>query len=115
MAEGDEIVHHALLALSAGYALDYQPTGALLNRANAHYRKASDLLTLRLMRPIEIGQEDSVVGALRLMWCDDVSPQLFPLVQLQYLNYTPRLCNGSCVGIKKRPHAGTKQPKQPKK
>jgi hypothetical protein len=73
MADKDEAVHHALLAFSAGYALEYKPDMKLLNRANLHYRTASDLLTKRLMNPIKSGDEDAVVGALRLMWCDDVS------------------------------------------
>jgi hypothetical protein len=72
MAEQDGMILHALLAFSAGYALDYRPAKSLLHRANQHYRKASELLTERLANTIEMGQEDSVVGALRLMWCDDV-------------------------------------------
>ena len=76
MAEADECVKHALLALAAGYALDYHPTEKLRQRANFHYRRASDLLTRNLSDPRvqEVGKDDAtdaVVGALRILWCDD--------------------------------------------
>jgi hypothetical protein len=79
MAESDECVKHALLALTAGYALDYHPTEKLRQRANFHYQRASDLLSQKLANPAihEVGKEDAVVGALRLMWCDDVSRAIF--------------------------------------
>lgn len=74
MADSDEAMHHALLAFSAGYALDYTPNEALRKRANEHYRKASDIITRRLQDAdiYSVGKEDTIVGALRLMWCDDV-------------------------------------------
>jgi hypothetical protein len=75
MAEKDECVKHAVLALAAGYALDYHPSEILRQRANFHYRKASELLSEKILDPTlqEVGREDALVGALRILWCDDVS------------------------------------------
>lgn len=74
MAAGSECVKHALLALAAGYVLDYQPSEKLQTRANFHYRRAVDLLgrALRDAETHEVGKEDAVIGALVLLNCDDV-------------------------------------------
>lgn len=75
MAEADECVKHALLALAAGYALDYHPNERLRQRANFHYRRASEMLSQKILDLSlqEVGKEDALVGALRILWCDDVS------------------------------------------
>jgi Fungal specific transcription factor domain len=76
MAEEDECIKHALLAFAAGYALELRPSEEVRQRANMHYRKASELLTEKLADPsnLEMGKEDVVVAALRIFWSDHVSP-----------------------------------------
>ncbi|OQV03217.1 Fungal specific transcription factor domain-containing protein isoform 4 [Cladophialophora immunda] len=72
--DSDECARHAALAFSAGYMLDYIPSERLRVRANFHYKKASELLTLALANPniYEVGKEDGVVTALHLLWSDDI-------------------------------------------
>ncbi|KAF2663148.1 hypothetical protein BT63DRAFT_461526 [Microthyrium microscopicum] len=74
MADCDEGMHHALLAFAAGYALDYQPNNTLRKRANEHYQRAVEIISEKLQDSSirEIGKEDTTVGALRLLWCDDI-------------------------------------------
>jgi hypothetical protein len=74
----DECARHAALAFSAGYMLDYAPSERLRVRANYHYKRASELLTLALKRPSTYmpGNEDAVVTAIELLYCDDVSKPL---------------------------------------
>jgi hypothetical protein len=75
MAESDECMKHALLAFAGGYALDLNPSEYLRNRTNYHYREASKLLTEKLRNPrnLAFGEEDALVGALRVFWSDYVS------------------------------------------
>jgi hypothetical protein len=75
MAEAEECVKHALLAFSSAYALELDNSERLRQRANFHYRKAIDFLTAKLKdrRSLEVGKEDVVVAALRILWSDYVS------------------------------------------
>ena len=75
MAEGDECIKHALLAFSSAYALELDNSERLRHRANFHYRKAIDLLSAKLndRRNLDVGREDVVVAALRILWSDYVS------------------------------------------
>jgi len=72
--DGDECARHAAPAFSAGYLLDYIPSEKFRVRANFHYKRASELLTLALNDPNihEFGREDGIVTALHLLWSDDV-------------------------------------------
>ena len=73
--DGDEGARHAALAFSAGYMLDYVPSEKLRVRANFHYKRASELLSVALKDPTihGFGNEEAVVTALHLLWSDDVS------------------------------------------
>jgi hypothetical protein len=79
IAMHDHFVNHCLLALSAGYALDYEPSNSLRLRANHHYYMANQFLNEKLSDPSTFTAHvaDSVVAGIRLMWSDDVSPK-FP-------------------------------------
>ncbi|KAJ8125883.1 hypothetical protein O1611_g7755 [Lasiodiplodia mahajangana] len=74
VVDGDECARHAALAFSAGYMLDYVPNEKLRIRANFHYKRASELLTLALKDPTiyTIGKDDAVVTALMLLWSEDI-------------------------------------------
>ncbi|KAI0109228.1 fungal-specific transcription factor domain-containing protein [Nemania sp. FL0031] len=74
VVDGDECARHAALAFSAGYMLDYVPREKLRIRANFHYKRASELLTLALKDPMvhTIGKGDAVVTALMLLLSDDI-------------------------------------------
>lgn len=75
MAEADECVKHALLALTGAYVLDYIPSTQLLERTNRHYRDAVTLITnaLAQQKTHEIGKGDSIISAILLLSTDDVS------------------------------------------
>jgi hypothetical protein len=75
MAVEDECVKHAALSLVGSYVLDYLPSRDLLARTNWHYRKAKELVSLRLKQPetFEVGHGDSLIAAVLLLVIDDVS------------------------------------------
>jgi hypothetical protein len=75
MAEADECVKHILLAFASAYALDYDNSERMREIANLHYRKGNDLLSMKLKdrRNWQIGKEDIIVAALRILWSDHVS------------------------------------------
>jgi hypothetical protein len=77
IAESDPCVKHALLALSAGYVLDFNPNDALRNRCNFHFRRTCDLLNKKITDPRyrAVGKDDAdaLIAAFRILWCDDVS------------------------------------------
>jgi hypothetical protein len=80
MALQDPFVNHCLLALSAGYAMDYDRNEMLRDRANYHFFHANQFLDRKLRDPTTFtsGVADAVVSGIRLMWSDDVSrPPLF--------------------------------------
>ena len=80
MAQKDECVKHALLAMAASYVLDYSPSDSLRARANTHYKKAANLLSeaLKDSKSYTVGQEESVLAALVLFSHDDVCPLTAP-------------------------------------
>lgn len=82
MAQKDECVKHALLAMAASYVLDYSPSDSLRARANNHYKKAANLLSEALndSKSYTVGQEDSVLAALVLFSHDDVGPPTVPCI-----------------------------------
>ncbi|KAH6634685.1 fungal-specific transcription factor domain-containing protein [Chaetomium sp. MPI-SDFR-AT-0129] len=65
---------HALLALSASYVLDYEPTEEMRMRANRHYSTAVKLLedALNSETTYAIGQDDGVVAAMILIFCNEI-------------------------------------------
>ncbi|KAK2735816.1 hypothetical protein FQN57_001093 [Myotisia sp. PD_48] len=73
MAQDDECVKHALLALSGSYILDYKPNETLKGLVNSHYRKATNLITNALHKPetFTTGQGDNLIAAIVLMLVDD--------------------------------------------
>ncbi|KAE9378263.1 hypothetical protein N431DRAFT_461797 [Stipitochalara longipes BDJ] len=74
IADKNELVSHAVLALAAAYVLDYRPIPKLQNRANFHYKKAVELMgdALRDPQSQEVGKDDPIVSALILLLSDDV-------------------------------------------
>lgn len=91
--DSDECARHAALAFSAGYLLDYLPSEKLRVRANFHYKRATELLTLALSDPSlhMFGHEDGVVTALHLFWSDDVRQRHYPTC----LNHN--ICSPCCA------------------
>ena len=91
MAQKDECVKHALLAMAASYVLDYSPSDSLRARANNHYKKAANLLSgaLKDSRSYTVGQEESVLATLVLFSHDDVWPLHFHayMVHVKHLQY----------------------------
>lgn len=77
IADNNQCVLHALLALAAAYVLDYKPIPELLARANRHYKLAVELLGKALQNPTshKVGKDDAVIGALILLLSNDVSHQ----------------------------------------
>lgn len=73
--DADDCARHSALAFSAGYLLDYVRSDKLRIRANFHYKRASELLTIALSDPriYEVGKEDAVVTSIQLLMCDDAS------------------------------------------
>ncbi|KAK4141811.1 uncharacterized protein C8A04DRAFT_30656 [Dichotomopilus funicola] len=65
---------HALLALSASYVLDYEPTEEIRMRANRHYYTAVKLLedALNSETTYAVGQDDGVVAAMILIFCNEI-------------------------------------------
>ena len=75
IADKNECVRHALLALAAGYILDYKPIPKLQDRANKHYKEAVRLVdvAIRDRNCREVGKDDAVIAALVLLLSNDVS------------------------------------------
>jgi hypothetical protein len=75
IADKNQCVNHALLALAATYVLDYKPMPQLQERANYHYKRAVELVGEAIKDPDahEVGKEDAVVGALVILLSEDVS------------------------------------------
>lgn len=75
MADKDECVSHAVLALASAYVLDYKPCAEIQRRANHHYKCAVDLVGQAMRDPQshQVGKDDAVVAALILLFSDDVS------------------------------------------
>jgi hypothetical protein len=75
MAEKSRCVMSALLALSATYILDFQPSEQLERVANWHHREAVRLLgeELNNQKTYQPGNEDAVIGTIVLLNQDDVS------------------------------------------
>ncbi|KAK5453478.1 hypothetical protein LTS15_006663 [Exophiala xenobiotica] len=73
IAAKNSCVKHAMLALSAGYWLHFNPNETVLNRANEHYRKAAELLSEEMLNPdhTKVGKDDAVVAAMLLFFIDD--------------------------------------------
>lgn len=73
IAAKNDLVKHALLALSAGYWLHFNPNEEILARANNHYRRATKLLTDEINNPDsrKVGKDDAVVSAMLLLFLDD--------------------------------------------
>lgn len=67
-------VKRALLALAAGYVLDYKPDKQLVSRANWHYKRAVELFGKELndKRNQEVGKDDAILAALWLLYANDV-------------------------------------------
>lgn len=85
MTDTNEGVRHCALALAAGYMLDYAPQDEKLRtRANHHYNRAVALLAENLSDPAiqAVGQEDSTVGSLVLLFSDDVGFEDMTFVHL---------------------------------
>lgn len=85
ISDGNECAKHALLASTAAYILDYQPKNQQLRvRANAHYRRAADLLSKGFRGPEirDIGKEEAIVTAVLFLVCDDVSVSISPLYDI---------------------------------
>lgn len=111
MAATSEFVKHALLALSATYVLDYQPTEAMQSRANLHFKRAVDLLGEALREPTvqEVGKEDAVIGALTLLSLDDVSISFEFVALVIETNIVGRSAStGSCTMPLAKNRNGTK-------
>ncbi|PGH08398.1 hypothetical protein GX51_01224 [Blastomyces parvus] len=73
MIAAEDVVKHAILALVGGYVLDYVHKDDLRKRTNAHYRKASELITAGLSRPETHtdSKSDGIVAAILLLLVDD--------------------------------------------
>ncbi|ATY64255.1 hypothetical protein A9K55_003836 [Cordyceps militaris] len=75
IADGNECVNRILLAFTAAYILDYQPTNEMLRRrANSHYKRAANLLGVALQQHAtrQVGKEEAAVAALLFLVCDDI-------------------------------------------
>jgi hypothetical protein len=81
MIASEDAVKHAILALAGAYVLDYVFKDDLRNRTNAHYRKASELISAALKRPEvhTVGEGDGIVAAILLLVVDDVCASPSPL------------------------------------
>lgn len=79
MAQHDECVKHAVVALSGSYLLDYNSQQGLRDRVNYHYDQAKQMISvaLRSRQNQDIGQGDNLVAAIMLLLVDDVSYQTF--------------------------------------
>lgn len=79
MAQHDECVKHAVVALSGSYLLDYNSQQGLRDRVNYHYDQAKQMISvaLRSRQNQDIGQGDNLVAAIMLLLVDDVSCQIF--------------------------------------
>ncbi|KAF2970095.1 hypothetical protein GQX73_g3416 [Xylaria multiplex] len=77
VVDGDDCARHAALAFSAGYMLDYAPNERFRIRANFHYKRASELLTLALKDPTiyEIGKGDAIIVQWELRRPKTVKPR----------------------------------------
>lgn len=75
IADKNEAVKHAVLALSAAYVLDYKPIPAIQARANYHYKMAVELLDKAMRDPTshEVGKDDAIIAALIMLLSNDVS------------------------------------------
>ncbi|EFR05452.1 hypothetical protein MGYG_08464 [Nannizzia gypsea CBS 118893] len=73
MAQHDQCVKHAVVALSGSYLLDYNPQRNLRDRVNYHYDKAKEMISvaLRSRQNQAIGQGDNLVAAIMLLLVDD--------------------------------------------
>ncbi|KAK2831934.1 hypothetical protein FQN49_007019, partial [Arthroderma sp. PD_2] len=73
MAQKDQCVKHAMLALSGSYLLDYYSYLSLRDRVNYHYNKANKMISIALRRQETqaIGQGDNLVAAIMLLLVDD--------------------------------------------
>jgi hypothetical protein len=93
MALQDPFVNHCLLALSAGYAMDYDRNEQLRDRANYHFFHANQFLEQKLQDPTTFTSNvaDAVVAGIRLMWSDDVGLES----SLETTTNRPRSSNGS--------------------
>ena len=75
MAELEPVVQHALLAFAGSYVLDYYQDEVLRFRVNAHYKKASHLISQLLLLPFSPTARSSsehLVAAILLLEGDDV-------------------------------------------
>jgi Fungal specific transcription factor domain len=93
MALQDPFVNHCLLALSAGYAMDYDRNEQLRDRANHHFFHANQFLEQKLQDPTTFTSNvaDAVVAGIRLMWSDDVCLES----SLETATNRPRSSSGS--------------------
>ncbi|OAL73298.1 hypothetical protein A7D00_3073 [Trichophyton violaceum] len=73
MAQHDECVKHAVVALSGSYLLDYNSQQGLRDRVNYHYDQAKHMISvaLRSRQNQDIGQGDNLVAAIMLLLVDD--------------------------------------------
>ncbi|EDN10496.1 predicted protein [Histoplasma mississippiense (nom. inval.)] len=73
MIATEDAVKHAILALVGGYVLDYVHKDDLRKRTNAHYRKATELITAGLERPEAhaVSKSEGIVAAILLLLVDD--------------------------------------------
>ncbi|EGD94244.1 hypothetical protein TESG_01765 [Trichophyton tonsurans CBS 112818] len=73
MAQHDECVKHAVVALSGSYLLDYNSQQGLRDRVNYHYDQAKQMISvaLRSRQNQDIGQGDNLVAAIMLLLVDD--------------------------------------------
>ncbi|EGC41084.1 conserved hypothetical protein [Histoplasma capsulatum var. duboisii H88] len=73
MIATEDAVKHAILALVGGYVLDYVHKDDLRKRTNAHYRKATELITAGLARPEAhaVSKSEGIVAAILLLLVDD--------------------------------------------
>ncbi|KAK4185040.1 fungal-specific transcription factor domain-containing protein [Podospora australis] len=74
IAVTNKAARHALLAFATAYALDYQPTETMRERANHHYRSAVRLIEEALQREetYSPGNEDGIVAAIILVLSNDI-------------------------------------------